>query len=102
MDQLGKPLGARVLVDLEEAVDSLTKRAEVSKLHIVIATKNKPRPTTGKILLLGTDPLINDMGLVPGMRVSFGPNSGDRQFFQGKEYRLLELQEIKMILPPLD
>jgi len=101
MENIGKPLGARVLIELEEAEDQVTKRAQEAGLHVVIDNRNKPRPTTGTIVEMGDDPLISDMGLLPGVRVSFGPNAGDRQFINGKEYRLLELQEVKMKLPPL-
>lgn len=94
-------LGPRVLVEPEEPEDLEAKRAALAGIVVVRQTSTKPRPTVGCVVLLGNDPLVGDMGLVPGLRLSFASTAGDRQFVEGKEYRLLELQEIKMILPPL-
>lgn len=110
---VGKPLGPRVLVELEEifSIEEMrAKTAEVrnsegellsSGLFLVQESKNKPRPTTGNIVALGDDPILAELGLTIGVRISFGPNAGYPQNLEGKKYRLLEAQEITMILPPL-
>lgn len=98
---IGKVVGPRVLVIPEEPIDTITARAAEAGLHIVVDQRNKPRPTCGAIIAMGTDPILVDMGLRIGDRITFATSAGDRQFIEGKEYRLLEYQEIKMILPPL-
>lgn len=94
----GQVLGPRVLVELEEPKDSLAERAKLSGLSLVMDDRNKPKPTCGRVIGMGSDPLLNELGLKVGTRVSFRPNAGDRQFIEGKEYRILEAQEVVMIL----
>jgi|SRR5262245_47291839 len=96
-----KVVGPRILVELEEPVDSVTARGAAAGLFIVVDERNKPRPTTGKVVKLGQDILFDEWELKIGLRVSFGPLAGERQWIEGKEYRLLESHEIKLILPPL-
>ena len=98
----GKPLGPRVLVEYEEVLDSVSARAKAANLHVVIADKNKPRPTVGRIVARGDDPILDELGLQLGVRVTFGTLAGSKQYIKGKEYRILEAQEVVMILPPQD
>ena len=96
-----KVVGPRILVVPEEPVDSVTARGAKAGLFVVIDEKNKPRPTVGTVLKLGQDLLFEEWGLKVGMRVTFGTWAGDRQWIEGKEYRILESHEVKLILPPL-
>ncbi len=96
-----KVVGPRLLLELEEPEDMEAKRAAASGLVIVRKDTAKPRPTTGVVVAVGTDPLIQQWQVQVGTRLSFASTAGDRQLLEGKEYRLIELQEIKMILPAL-
>lgn len=96
-----KVVGPRILVEPEAAVDSITARAAKIGLFAVVDEKNKPRPTIGRVVKIGQDILFEEWGLAVDMRVTFGPLAGEKQFLEGKEYRLLESHEIKLILPPL-
>lgn len=96
-----KILGARILVKEDEVVDSVTARAKAVGLSIVIDESNRPRSTTGTIVMLGTDPmLIQEWKLQIGDRVSFGRLSGSYEFYSGEKFRMLEYQEITAVLNP--
>lgn len=99
MSKYGTPLGPRVLVKPEQPIDQVTKRAQAAGIIAVVEEKNKPRPTSGVIVAVGNDPLLKELGLLLGVKVSFGHLAGSRQWVEGTEYRLLEAQEIAMILP---
>src|SRR4029077_5898975 len=93
------PLGARVLVtDLEPEV-SIKKRAEAAGLYAVIADENVPKPTSGKVEAIGSDPLTQELISV-GDTVLFGRNAGIMVQIEGREYRSLELREIAHVIKP--
>lgn len=89
-----KPLGARVFV--EELIDdmSIVERGKLSNITIITDEVNKPRPTAGTVVAMGTDPMIVELGLREGSLVAFGRNSGTYVTVKGKTVRSLELQEI--------
>lgn len=94
MDEIDKIFGPRVMVELEEVRDEVTERAKAAGLSVVRDPRNTPKSTVGKIVALGTDPLIQDYGLQLGDRILFAPNAGYRTNIGGKEFKTLELQEI--------
>ncbi len=97
----GKILGSRILVEEEEPLDSITARAAKANITIVLDEKNRPRPTTGKIVARGKDPLLDELELVVGCRVNFGALAGQNYYIDGKKFRSLEAHEILGILPEL-
>lgn len=93
------PLGARVLVtDLEPEV-SLVKRAEKAGLHLVIGEENVPKPTSGKVEAVGSDPLVQEL-ITIGDVVLFARHAGLEVQIEGKSYRSLELREIAHVIKP--
>lgn len=93
------PIGARVLVkDLDPEV-SLVKRAQAAGLHAVILEQNTPKPTSGTVIAVGSDPLIQELVSI-GDTVTFGRNSGTHCQIEGVEYRSLELNEIILVIKP--
>lgn len=92
--------GPRLLLELEMPKDLDAERASKAGIVLVRSANTSPRPTMGKVLKIGTDPLFADWGIQIGSRVSFAHTAGDRIFLDGDEYRMIELQEIKLILPP--
>lgn len=99
MSDMGELFGPRILVDLIAPVDSITARAAAANLVAVVDEKNKPRPTSGKIVALGDDPMITQWKLKIGDVIQFRSNAGDRIFIEGKEFRVLETQEVMMKMP---
>lgn len=93
------PIGSRCLVtDLDPEV-SLVKRAEAAGLHLVIGEENVPKPTSGKVEAVGSDPLIQELISV-GDIVLFARHAGLEVQIEGKAYRSLELREIAHVIKP--
>jgi len=91
------PMGDRCFVEELPVETSLAKRAEGAGLHIVLAEENIPKPTTGIVIALGDDPLIQER-LRLGDIVSFAKHAGVYQHVQGKQYRCLEGREIISVI----
>lgn len=87
------PMGDRIFVEELEPETSLQKRAEASGLHIITLDENVPKPTTGVIVAIGDDPLIQSRCKL-GDVVCFSKHAGIMQLVEGKEYRCLEGREI--------
>jgi co-chaperonin GroES (HSP10) len=89
-----RPIGARVIV--EDIVTTLSLEARAAKVGLSIITdeRNRPQPTQGKVIALGTDPMLREIGLTEGCVVSFDKLAGRRVWIEDVEYRSLELQEI--------
>jgi co-chaperonin GroES (HSP10) len=87
------PMGDRIFVDELEPEVSLVKRAEAVGLSIVVNNENVPRPTTGIVVAVGDDPLIQERCKI-GDVVSFASHAGVYQQVSGKQYRCLEGREI--------
>lgn len=94
-----KPLGARLLVEPIITTLSLEERARNAGLEIVIEQDNQPRPTQGKVIALGSDPLLREE-VKEGDVVFFHHHSGHNVTLAGKEYRQLEFQEVTGVLQP--
>lgn len=88
-----KPLGARLLVEPIITTLSLEERAAAAGLEIVIENENKPRPTQGRVIALGSDPLLREE-VKEGDIVFFHPYSGSEVTLCGKTYRQLEHVDI--------
>lgn len=94
-----KPLGARVIVEEIQAVDGLTERAKASGLTLVVREENVPKPTTGKVVAVGSDPLTQDQ-VKEGDIIFFSKHAGSHLLVEGKQYRVIELHEIISVQSP--
>ena len=93
------PLGARVFVDLIEPVDEVTARAQAAGLHVVVMEENIPRPTEGRVVAVGSDPMIQEYVRV-GDVITFSKFAGMEQIVEGRTYRSIELREIVAVIRP--
>ena len=92
-----KPLGSRLLVETINTTLSLEERAKNAGLEIVVEMENRPRPTQGKVLALGPDPLLHEQIKV-GDTVFFMPYAGSEVTLEGVTYRQLELGEVTGVM----
>jgi chaperonin GroES len=86
-------LGARVTVEPLLETLSLEERGKKAGLYVVVSGENKPRPTTGRVVAVGTDPLVQELIKV-GDKVYFGRLAGTEVIVDGKEYRSLDFNEL--------
>jgi co-chaperonin GroES (HSP10) len=86
--------GSRILVEDIAPVDEITERAKRAGLTAVVYNHNVPKPTTGRVVAIGQDPLFKDMGLELGDIVFFSRHAGTLVQNEGKSYRSLESHEI--------
>lgn len=93
------PMGARVLVTDIDPEDSVTKRAAKAGLYAVVLEENNPKPTSGKVEAVGSDPLIQELIQV-GDVVLFARHAGLEVLIEDKSYRSLELREIAHVIKP--
>lgn len=94
------PFGARIFVEDLEPETSLQKRAEDAGLYIVSLDENIPKPTSGRVIAVGTDPLIQEHVSV-GDVVTFARHAGLDQYVEGRRYRSLEIREIIAVIKGL-
>lgn len=94
-----KPLGARLLVEPIITTLSLEERAAAAGLEIVVEAENKPRPTQGKVIALGSDPLLREE-IKEGDIVFFHPYSGSEVTLAGVVYRQLEHVDVTGVMCP--
>jgi len=93
-------MGSRILVEDIEPIDELTERAKRAGLALAVYDHNKPKATTGRVVALGSDPLLHQE-LQVGDTVFFARYAGTLTNIDGKQYRTLEFQEITNILREL-
>lgn len=93
------PIGARVFVELIEPIDEVTARARAAGLHAVILDENLPKPTEGRVIALGTDPMIQELFRLDDI-VTFSRYAGHEQIVEGRTLRSLELREIIACIRP--
>jgi len=92
-----RPVGARLLVkDLEPEAD-LVRRGARSGLTVVVNEENVPRPTSGLVMAVGSDPLTQEEVSV-GDVVMFHPYAGHFVSVEGETFRSLELREITSVI----
>lgn len=101
-----KTLGERLIVEDIIDEDDITARGQKAGLQVVVFDENKPRPTKGKVVGLGSGPMVNEEIKV-GDIVFFSKHAGTETIVEGKSYRTLEYHEITNVLtpeeaPPLD
>lgn len=87
------PFGPRILVKDETPIDDISARAKAAGIHVAVFEENKPKPTTGIIVAIGTDPELH-AHLKIGDRVFFSRHSGSHVRVKGEEFRCLEFHEI--------
>jgi len=87
------PKGARVLVEDIITSLSLEERAQRAGLEIVVENENRPLPTMGKVVALGSDPMVHE-DYKEGDVVFFDKHAGREVILKGKSFRSLEIQEI--------
>jgi co-chaperonin GroES (HSP10) len=92
-----KPLGARLLVEPIITTLTLEERARRAGFEIVLEQDNRPKPTIGKILQLGSDPLMNEE-LKIGDIVFFNWHSGHDVTLGGVIFRQLEHSEVTGVM----
>lgn len=92
-----KPLGARVLVKDIITTLSLEERAERAGLHVVIEQENRPRPTQGRVIALGSDPILHD-NIKIGDVLFFNPHAGHEVVLEDQVFRMLEWIEITSVM----
>lgn len=88
-----KPLGARLLIDPIITTLSLEERAARAGLEIVIENENRPQPTMGKVIAVGSDPLLREEIKV-GDVVFFNRYAGHEVTLNGQTFRQLEHNEV--------
>jgi len=85
-----KPLDDRVVVErLEEE--------ETRKGRIIIPDTAKEKPRVGKVVAVGTDEDLQDKVKV-GDRILYGKYVGDEVELEGKEYLIVQRQDILAIV----
>jgi co-chaperonin GroES (HSP10) len=94
-----KPIGARLLVDPIITTVSLEKRAEIAGLYIVLEEDNVPKPTQGRVVALGSDPLLQEEIRV-GDVAFFHWAAGHEVNLEGRTFRQLELSEVTGVMTP--
>ena len=92
-----RPLGARLLVDAIVTTVGLEERAKLSGLEIVLEHDNVPRPTQGRVVALGSDPLLHEE-VKEGNIVFFKWHDASEVWLEGKCYLQLEHQSITGVM----
>jgi chaperonin GroES len=92
-----KPLGARLLVEPIITTLSLEERAKNAGIEIVIEEDNRPRPTQGRVIALGSDPLLREE-IKEGDVVFYAPYAGNEVTLEGKVFRQLEHQDVTGVM----
>lgn len=88
-----RPMGARVLV-LEDAVTlEIEERAKRAGLALVVDEAKRPKPTRGRVVAVGDDPLLQEQVHV-GDFITFAPHAGFYNFVDGEKLRVIEHIEI--------
>lgn len=93
MAKITKPLGARLIVQDIIATLSIEQRAQAAGFIAIVNSENKPRATQGKVIAVGSDPLLQEEVKV-GDTVYFSYLAGAKIYIEGEEYRSLEFHEI--------
>lgn len=94
-----RPVGERCLVEEDTVEDDLEVRAKKAGLAIVSFEKGLVRPTSGKVVAVGSGPLINEEIRV-GDTIFFAQYAGTYTTVEGKRYRNIEVHDITSVLRP--
>lgn len=93
------PIGARIFVEPIEPVDEVSARAAAAGLYAVILDENMPKATEGRVVAVGSDPMIQELVRVDDI-ITFSRYAGTEQIVEGRTYRNLELREITAVIRP--
>jgi co-chaperonin GroES (HSP10) len=93
------PIGSRIFVELITPVDEVTARMTAAGLHAVVLDENVPRPTEGRVIAVGSDPMTQELIQINDV-VSFSKYAGHELMVEGRTYRSLELREIIACIRP--
>jgi co-chaperonin GroES (HSP10) len=93
------PIGSRVFVREIAPIDEVTARAQAAGLHVVVLDENLPRPTSGEVTAIGSDPLIQEL-IQLGDIVFYSKFAGHEMVVEGRVYKSLELREIISVARP--
>jgi co-chaperonin GroES (HSP10) len=80
-------------------VDEVTARMSAAGLHAVVLDENVPKPTEGRVVAVGSDPMVQELIQV-GNVVTFSKYAGHHQIVEGRTYRSLEFREIIACIRP--
>ena len=80
---------------------SLEKRAEQAGLEIVLEQENIPKPTQGRVIALGEDPLLRE-SVKLGEIVFFHAYAGHDVVLEEKTYRQLLISDITGVMDDSD
>ena len=87
-----KPIGDRILVEPVTA-------EEVTKSGIVLPdTVDKEKKAEGTIISIGAGEKVSKLGLSVGQKVIFGKYSGDEVEADGKDYKILNHDDILAVI----
>lgn len=92
-----KPLGARLLVDPIITTVSLEKRAELAGIEIVLEQDNVPRPSQGRVVAVGSDPLLQEEVKV-GNIVFFKWHDASEVWLEGVKFLQIEHQSVTGVM----
>jgi co-chaperonin GroES (HSP10) len=92
-----KPLGARLLVDPIITTVSLEKRAELAGIEIVLEQDNVPRPSQGRVIAVGSDPLLQEEVKV-GNIVFFKWHDASEVWLEGVKFLQIEHQSVTGVM----
>lgn len=87
------PIGNRILVDTIEPVVEVEERARKAGLFVAVYDHNRPKPTEGIVVAIGSDPMVQEHFQL-GDHVTFSKFSGSEIQVEGKTYRQLDFQEV--------
>ncbi len=90
------PVGARCWVKEVAPVDEIQQWSRRTGLVAVQLDSATPRPTTGYVVAVGNDPLLQEM-LKVGDLVFYGKYAGEHVQVKGETYRCLGMHEITSI-----
>ena len=85
-----KPMDDRVLVSF---VEEETKTAS----GLIIPDTAKEKPTTGKVVAVGTDEDLKELIKV-GDKVLFGKYGGEEISFDGNDYKIIQRSDILAVI----
>jgi co-chaperonin GroES (HSP10) len=94
--KISRPMGARVIVKDIITTLSVEERARNAGFIAIIDEPNRPTSTQGKVIAVGTDPLVQEEIHV-GDTISFGRLSGTKIWIADEEFRSLEFDEIILV-----
>jgi chaperonin GroES len=91
------PIGPRLLVEDIQATVDLVERGRQIGLEIIVNEQSVPKPTSGIVVAVGSDPILQEQVRV-GDTVIFAKYAGSFIIFEGKQLRSLDFHEVITVL----